>query len=253
MYSMSEALFQIAGITVTITGVYAVVSILVLILFQSLWLIERKKKTGAPVFAGQVVNGAGFGLLPALAVLKGFQEMRTGTGARVFEPIPMIRWLTDSGLFRPGRIETAAAILGFLILSLWLIIRKKDLPDNGDLLMIAVCIWATIRLVTENLRNSPMDIFRYASCGVLLGCMIIWSVRRMKIQYAPGRVASDLIAAVICIALNIVASKGFLSVGSEIGDFAVTTGSAFLLLLLTLMTGGDLRRIQEKQTEKQNG
>ena len=251
MYSMSEALFQIAGVTVTITGVYVMLSLLVMILFLSLWLIERKKKTGVPVFAGQVMNGIGFGLLPALAVLKGFQEMRTGIGVKVFEPVPMIRWLTDKGYFRPGRIETAAAILGFMIVSLWLIIRKKDLPDNGDLLMIAVCIWATIRLVTENLRNSQMDIFRYASCGVLLGCMIIWSVRRMKKQYSPGRMATDFIAAIICIALNIVTSKGLLSVGSEIGDFAVITGSALLLLLLTMMTGGDLRRILEKETVKQ--
>ena len=34
--------------------------------------------------------------------------------------------------------------------------------------------------------------------------------------------------------------------GSEIADYAVKTGSAALMLILTLMAGGDLRRILEK-------
>ena len=245
---MSEALFETAGITVDIKGIYAMLSILVMILFTALWLTDRKKKTRKPFFAGQVMNAIGFGLLPSLAILKAFQQMSTGTGTSVFEPIPMVRWMTEHGCFVPGRIEAIAAVLGFLFLSLWLIVRKKEMPDNGDLLMIAICIWAAIRLITENLRNKPMDLFRIASCGVMILCMLIWSVRRMKKQYTPGRTGIDLLAAGICIAVNLTASKGIMSVGSRIGDFCVQTGSALLLLLLTLMTGGDLRKILEKST-----
>ena len=247
---MSEALFQIGGVTVTITGIYAMISVLVLVLFEAVWLFERKRKTRLPIFAGQVMNGIGFGLLPALAVLKGFQEMSTGTGARLFEPIPAIRWVTENGYFRTGRIETAAAALCFLMLVVWLVIRKTDLPDNGDLLMITVSIWAAIRLVTENLRNEPQDVFRFASCAVIIGCMVIWSVRRIKKYNTPGRVTADLLTAGICAAVNLVTSMGILSAGSEIADFAVTTGSTMLLLMLTLISGGDLRKSMEKEKEQ---
>ena len=105
---MSEVLFEVFGITVTVTGVYALISFLVMMLFMSLWLAGRKKKTGKEIFAGQVMNGIGFGLLPALAVLKAFQEMSTGAGATVFEPLPAIRWMTLNGYFRPGRKRTAS-------------------------------------------------------------------------------------------------------------------------------------------------
>ena len=246
---MSEALFEVFGVTVTVTGAYAFLSILVLILFMSLWLFGRKKRTGRDIFAGQVINGAGFGLLPALAVLKGFQEMSTGAGAPVFEPLPEIRWMTVNGFFRPGRIETIASLGCFIVLCLWLIIRKKEIPDNGDLLMIAVCIWATIRLVSEDFRAEPRDLFRYTSCGTLACCMILWSVRKAKKTGLPVRMIADLAGVTICIAINLVTAKGILSAGSRVADFAVQTGSAILALVLTLTVGGELRRIIQREEE----
>ena len=51
-----------------------------------------------------------------------------------------------------------------------------------------------------------------------------------------------LLAAGICIGIHLVTVKGLLTAGSDIGDFAVKTGSALLLLLLTLMVGGDVRK-----------
>ena len=116
---MSEALFEVAGITVTVTAVYGVVSVVILFLFMGLWLIGRKKRTGRDIFAGQVMNGIGFGILPALAVLKAFQEAGTGAGSEVLEPLPCIRWLSVAGYYMPGRIETAAATGFFLLLCLW--------------------------------------------------------------------------------------------------------------------------------------
>ena len=239
---MSETLFEVAGLSVTVTGVYASFSVLVLILFMSLWLYGRKKKTGVPLFAGQVMNGIGFGLLPALAVLKAFQVMSGGAGAKVFEPLPTLQWMTENGCFLPCRIEMSATILAFLLLCLWLIVRKGDMPDNGDLLMISVCIWAAIRLITENLRSEPRDMFRYASACTMMACMIIWEVRRARSFRVPGRTIAEMMAAGICIGIHLVTVKGLLTAGSDIGDFAVKTGSALLLLLLTLMVGGDVRK-----------
>ena len=245
---MSEKLFDISGITVTVTGVYAVISALVLILFMSLWLFGRKKKTGLPIFAGQVMNGIGFGLLPSLAVLKAFQSVSMNAGIKVCEPLPLLRWVTRDGYFLPGRIETAAALTAFLILALWLIVRKTELPDNGDLLMISVCVWAAIRMVTENIRSEPQDLFRYASSATMLACMALWTIRRAKSTRVPGRMIADLLAAAICIAIHMVTAKGILSAGSEIGDLAVKAGSSLLLLMLTLIVGGDVRKsLQPKE------
>ena len=246
---MSEALFDVYGVTVTVTGVYIALSVITLALFASLWLFERKKRTGKAVFAGQVMNGVGFGLLPALAILKAFQEIGTGKGAAVTEPLPLIGWLTENGLYRPGRIEAAAAALAFAFVCLWLIARGKDIPDNGDLFMISLCLWAAIRLITEDFRREPVNMFRYTSCATLAACLIVWTVRRGKLAGLPGRTAMELIAAGTCIAINLLTATGILSVGSEIGDFAVKTGSALLVLALTLITGGDLRRMAERVAE----
>ena len=248
---MGEILFEIAGIDVTVTGVYAVVSVVVLFLFMSLWLKGRKKRTGRDVFAGQVMNGIGFGLLPALAVLKAFQEAGTGTGSKVLEPLPAVRWLSVAGCYMPGRIETAAAAAFFLLVCLWLILRKTELPDNGDLILITVCIWAAIRLVTEDFRSRPMNLFRYTSCGTIFACAVLWSVRRTKQNRMTARTVIDLAAISICIAVNLITSTHLLTVGSEIADFAVKTGSAALMLILTLMIGNDLRRMIQKQAKNE--
>lgn len=243
---MSEALFEVAGVTVTVTAVYSVISVVVLFLFMALWLVGRKKRTGAEIFAGQVMNGIGFGILPALAVLKAFQEAGTGAGSKVLEPLPCVRWLTVSGSYIPGRIETAAAAAAFLLLCAWLVIRRTELPDNGDLIMISVCVWAAIRLVTEDFRAEPMNLFRYTSCVTILFCAIVWSVRRAQRVRVPGRTVTELLAVCVCIAVNLVTATRLLTAGSDIADFAVKTGSAFLMMMVTLMIGGDLRRIIQK-------
>lgn len=244
---MGEVLFETAGVKVTVTAIYSVVSVLILLLFMSLWLVGRKKRTGKEIFAGQVMNGIGFGLLPALAILKAFQEAGTGTGSIVPEPLPCINWLSMNGCYMPGRIETAAATAFFLILCLWLILRKSELPDNGDLIMIAVCIWAAIRLVTEDFRLEPMNLFRYTSCGTILLCAAVWSARKAKYIRTPARTVIEMAAICVCIAVNLITATHTLTAGSEVADFAVKTGSTALLLLLTLMIGGDLRKIIRSQ------
>ena len=244
---MSETLIEVAGIPVTITLVYAVITIIILFLFMSLWLVGRKKRSGKDIFAGQVMNGIGFGLLPALAVLKAFQEAGTGKGVKVTEHLPLIKWMSVDAYYMPGRIETTAATVCFLLLCLWLIFRKEELPDNGDLILISVCIWATIRLITEDYRVYQLHLFRFASCGTVLFCATAWSVRRSKIIRNPVRTAVDLTAVSICIAMNLLTVTQMFSVGSEIGDYAVKIGSAALMLILTLLIGSDARRMTKKR------
>ena len=210
---MTEKLFEFSGVTVTVTGVYGTLSVIVLLLFMTWWLLNRKKRTGQPIFAGQVMNGIGFGLLPALAFLKAFQDISMGKGAAVTEPLPLVRWLTEDGCYRPMRIEMAAAICLFVLLCLWLILRKEEFPDNGDLLMIAVCIWSAIRLVTEDFRAEPQILFHISSCVMIMLCLIIWIFRRAQISRMLLRTAADLAAVSLCIAVNLLTATGTLTAG----------------------------------------
>lgn len=244
---MIDGSVSLFGVTLTITAIYGILSVLVLFLFMIWWLMNRKKRTGQPIFAGQVMNSVGFGLLPALAVLKAFQHLGTGKGNVVIRPLPMVRWLSEEGYYLPMRIESAAAVLFFILICLWLIIRKNDFPDNGDLILIAVCIWASIRLVTEEFRRDPQMLFHYTSGATILFCLAVWTIRRARMSRAPLRTAADLTAVCLCLVVNIITAKGILSAGSGIADFAVMTGSAALALLLTLITGSDVRRLQEKR------
>ena len=243
---MTEKLFEFSGVTVTVTGVYGTLSVIVLLLFMTWWLLNRKKRTGQPIFAGQVMNGIGFGLLPALAFLKAFQDISMGKGAAVTEPLPLVRWLTENGCYRPMRIEMAAAICLFVLLCLWLILRKEEFPDNGDLLMIAVCIWSAIRMVTEDFRAEPQILFHISSCVMIMLCLIIWIFRRAQISRMLLRTAADLAAVSLCIAVNLLTATGTLTAGSGIADFAVKTGSALLALILTLIVGGDVRKLKKR-------
>ncbi len=246
---MSEKLFEIFGITFTVTYVYGILSLFILILFMIWWLLNRKKRTGKPVFAGQVMNGIGFGLLPALALLKTFQDISYGKGAAVIEPLPQVRWLCQEGCYRPMRIEAAAALFLFFLLCLWLILRKEEFPDNGDLLMIGVCLWSVIRLGTEDFRREPHILFHCASSATLILCLVIWTVRRIRICRMPLRTIADLTAVTACITLNILTTVGILSAGSEIADFAVKMGSALLAMILTLIAGGDVRKMLQKEVQ----
>ena len=243
---MSEALFDVSGITITITAVYGTASFLILILFMSLWLMGRKKRSGKPIFAGQVMNGVGFGILPAVSLLKALQEMSTGNGSVTPDPIPKIPWLTVNDCYRPGRIEAVAALALFLIMCLWLIARKNEIPDNGDLLIISLCIWAAIRLVTEDFRDDPMDLFRFTSCGTIVSCLLLWIIRRTWIHPSKLRSIIDILSVGTCVAVNLLTSFSILNAGSEIANFSVKTGSAGLMLVFTLIVGSDLRNMQQK-------
>ena len=65
----------------------------------------------------------------------------------------------------------------------------------------------------------------------------------------PLRTIADLTAVTACITLNILTTVGILSAGSEIADFAVKMGSALLAMILTLIAGGDVRKMLQKEVQ----
>lgn len=242
---MSEVLTEIGGVNLTIKIAAAGVSLAVLLLFTALWLADRKKRTGQSASFGEWMNGAGYALMPAISVWKAFEQMmRNGAGTTVDEPLPLLPWVTEDGLYCPCRIELAAAVLCFIGVTLWLVLRRKEPANRGDLLAVALCLWGSVRIVTESFRPEPNNVTRFVFCGIVLLCLLWWTVRRNRIRRSMTRTSADWVAAALCTGIIVSASEGLLTVGSRIGDLAVLTGCAVLLASLTLIAGSDCRKLE---------
>ena len=240
---MHDVITEVAGIRMTVKLAAAGISLLVLILFAVLWLLDLKKRAGKSIPFGAWINGIGFGLLPAIAVWKAFEDyMPAAKGTEVIEPLPLIPWLTGDGVFMPCRIELAAALICFTGICLWLILRKEDLPDRGDLLLVALCLWAAVRIITVSFRPDIDSVYRYVCCGLILSGLVLWTVRRARIRPGAGRIAADFTAEGLCFAMIVVTTEGVLSAGSTIGDLAAVAGCAVLAAALALIAGGDSRK-----------
>ncbi len=244
---MCEVLTEIGGVPLTVKIVSFGAALLTMILFSLLWLADRKKRNRKVVFPGEWMNAAGFGLLPAAGVLKAFEQLsNAGKGTAVMEPLPHFSWLTENGKFLPARIEMTAAVLFLVLTVIWLAVRKKELPAGGDLLPICLSLWAGIRIVTESMHAMPSNLYRYFYCGLELACLAWWTVRRMRIHPGLTRTIADWITAALCIAMIVVTAEGILSVGSGIGNLAVTAGGSVLLTALVLTAGSDSRKAAEQ-------
>ena len=239
---MADVLAEIGGVKLTIRTAGIVTAVLVLILFTLLRTAMNKKAAAETRTLMRWLDGIGFGLLPAAAVWKIFESGYAGSGREVIEPLPLIPMLTKNGRFMPGSIEAVAALLCFIGICIWLIIRKEELAGGGELLIVSLCLWSGIRIVTESFREAPNNILRYVYCAVILGCLGIWTLRQLKQAHAKQRIAGNWIAAILCTVMIVLTSSGTLSVGSAIGDLAVILGCAVLMVLLTLLCGGDSRQ-----------
>ena len=246
---MSEVLTEIAGIRVTTKIASAGIAAVTLALFVLLWLTDRRKRTGKTASPGEWMNGAGYGMLPALAVWKAFEDMsRAGRGAVVTEPLPFVRWFTENGKFCPCRIELTAAAACFTGVTLWLILRRREPENQGDLLPVTLCLWSAVRIVTESFRPEPRNMIRYAYCAAILLCLAWWTVKRTRVSRGIVRTTTDWAAALLCTGIIAVTAEGILSVGSGIGDLAVTAGCAMLTCTLTLIAGSDCRKLTRTES-----
>ena len=241
------------GQTMVLCGMAA--ALLTLLLFAAGWVlsVRRSEQRGAGVW----LNGIGYGLLPALAVGKAFQQYTVlGAGISVMEPITASRWLTPEGVFAPCRIEILLLFAGFAGITVWLIRRKKDLSEKGDLLLISVSVFSALRALTESIRAETLTMWnghrlmRYLFCLILLICMIVWTVRQRG-YLRNSQLWISWVVFIAATAVLLFTGSGMLTVGSRIGDLAVITGCAIALLAAVLTAGGESRLIppQARQTE----
>lgn len=240
---MADVLAEISGVRFTVRMAGIISATLILLLFALLRKAMNRKAAAESQTLMRWLDGIGFGLLPAVSVWKIFEVRYAGVGREVIEPLPQIIQLTENGKFIPCSIESAAALLCFAGLCFWLMIRKDELIGKGELLIVSLCLWSGIRIVTESFREAPNNILRYIYCAVILICLAVWTTRQQRQEHSKQRSIGTWMAVVLCLVMIVLTSCGMLSVGSVIGDLAVVAGCTVLITLLTLLYGSDSRSI----------
>ena len=243
---------------ITGTGIGAVISLLVMLLFSGLRAVGRRKGNNAGFSTGEIPDAIGFGLLPGIAVWKIFEQgTLLGKGIGIFDPVGEIPLITEGGRFAVSRAEMILAAVCFAAVILWLILRKEDLPGNGDLLLTVLCVWGLIRAFTEGFREETiLRAGRFNMTQILLLAaadmpLAVWTVRLDAAQKSTAFSILEWIAVLSCETVMVLNTSEYLSAGSRIGDLAVKTGSALLALILTLLVGGEVRKlIQREEGEK---
>ena len=240
---MADVLAVIGGARFTVRMAGVISSTLIVLLFVFLRKAMNRRAAAEAQTLMRWLDGIGFGLLPAVSVWKIFEACYTGAGREVIEPLPHIIQLTESGKFIPCSIESAAALLCFAGLCFWLMFRKDELIGKGELLIVSLCLWSGIRIVTESFREVPNNVLRYIYCAVILICLAVWTTRQRRQPHLKQRSIGTWLAVILCMAMIVLTSSGTLSVGSAIGDLAVVAGCTVLTTLLTLLYGSDSRSI----------
>ena len=161
-----------------------------------------------------------------------------------FPPFPFV---TADNCFQPSRIEFILAVLCFAAIVCWLVIRKKEIPGNGDLLLIVLCVWGMIRAFTDGLREIPFMQAGAVNLTQIVFLLIsdipmaVWTYRIEKKQKSTVFAVLEWIAVAGCQTALVLNTCGVISSGSGIGNLAVNAGCTILPILLMLLAGKDSR------------
>lgn len=153
-----DTVAALGGFRVSVMGIGAGLSLLTELAFAGGWIAAGRKARPEEDGPGRLINGLGFGLLPAAALWKIF-EQKTSRGQGLPLPEGIAGSLPDPGLMAaggrwlPGSIETILALLLFAGVILWLAMRRERLPETGDLPGVCLASWAALRLVTAGFRE----------------------------------------------------------------------------------------------------
>lgn len=244
-----EAIVSFLRMRITVTGIGAAFAYLTIVLFAGLKLADLRKRKNTAAGWGERLNAVGFGLLPGAAVWKVFEQATLlAYGEDICEPLPAIPFVTAEGRFAPTHIEMIGAIACFALILLWLILRKKDLPGNGDLLLTVLCVWSLFRVFTEAfreeslLRAGNLDLITVLFLLLADICLAVWTVRRQRTQKSTAFTVLEWFAVLCSEAVIVLTAAGILTAGSRIGDLAIHTGCVILCAALMLPAGKDSRK-----------
>ena len=243
------SLFMAAFFRITLSGTGAGLAFLTMSLFASLRRRDLRKQGSTPLSAGDWMNSLGFGLLPGIAVWKMFEQYTArAKGVPVFEPLPELPVLTEGGCFASARIDLVFALLCFLAIVLWLMLRKEEISGNGDLLLTVLCVWGLVRALTEGYRAEPLftaGIVNLAQIVLLVLADIplaVWTVRTGAKEKSAAFAALEWFSVLSAETVMSLITSAVLSTGSAIGDLALRVGCVALSMVVILLAGADSRK-----------
>lgn len=222
-------------------------SLLTCLIFTLLWNAFFRRRGGRGF--GTLMNGAGFGLLPAIAVWKSFEPDMTGVAAsaeadRMWTP-GTLSFLRDP---MPARPELFLILLCFLALSLWVILRKEDLTGNGDVLAVSATLWSTVTWITEPLHGEAgfrllsMNVRFPVAFALMLLCLALWIWRGSEEQKNTGYALACVLVFLGGAVMTALLRTGRVTTGSGTADFAIQAGCALLAMKAVLCMGRVSRR-----------
>ena len=230
-------------IRITASGIGAGISMIVLLGFANGWIgIHRRRDPGTG--AGQIMNGIGFGLLPAIAAWKAFEQAgEIGTGSALPDGIPAWTWITRDGNWIPARIEMALAICMFAAIVIWMMCRRQEMPDNGDLLGIAAVLWGAGRLVTDGFHRAENGLFGmgsytgWAAAGAMAIALIAWTVRTGRQKKNTGYAWACIPAFFAAVTVIALVRNGFFQWQNPPAELAIMICAALLAMKAALCMG----------------
>ncbi len=243
-----ETILSFFGMRLTVTGAGAGLSFLTFLGFAGIRFARNPNRKRKSFSFRTLADAAGFGFLPGTAVWKVYEQFTPlAAGTPVFEPLPVIGWIMQDGCFAPARMEMILSLLCFAGIIIWLILRKDDFSRNGDLPGVVLCLWGLVRALTESIRAVPFlhaGSINLTQILFLLAAdvpLIFWTGRGWTKKKSTVFTALEWIAVLSCETVLVLNTSGVLTVGSDIGDFAVNCGCTILSILVILLAGKDSR------------
>ncbi len=237
-----DELISFGTLRVTVSGIGSGAALLATLAFADGWIGERKRR-GGNTFPGTLLNGLGFGLLPGAAVWKIFEQITfLGAGKPLEEGIPALPWVTENGVYLPCRLELILALAAFTGMLIWLALRKRELPENGDLTGVSLTLWAALRLMTEGFRAPEAALCGirlltvYLAAGILALCLVLWSRRALKAKENTGYALACVPVFCATVAVIILQSLGILQVNPA-ADQAIRLACALLAMKAVICMG----------------
>ncbi len=247
MAGENDALIVSGALRLSVCGLGAGIAFLTALAFADGWIGERKRRGGAR-FPGTLLNGIGFGLLPGAAVWKIFEQHTfLKTGRAPGEGIPAAPWVTENGLYQPARLEMMLALTAFAGIVIWLALRKAEPEEDGDLLLISLTLWGSIRMITEGFRAPEAALCGtvllpvYLSAGLMSLCLVIWTRRALRTKENTGYALACVPVFCAASAVVILEGLGVLNVNPG-ADLAIRCACALLAMKAVICMGRIGRR-----------
>ena len=246
--SEPELLCAFGPVRVCVAGIGCAFSLLTVLAFADIWICFMRKRTNADT-PGNTVNGVGFGLLPGLAMLCFFLQYTSfGKGCRLPDYLPAIPWITENGILYPCRTEAVLILSAFAAICIWLVLRKTDIPPDGDLLPVSLTLLCTVCILSYGIRKqwTPIawmpDLRMCIPCAMMLLCLIYWICRSARMKKNTGYILFCTPVFMAGCAVLVTGASGLLRIGRQPADMIVRTVCGLLCMKAVICMGRVTRK-----------